>query len=317
MMRRDDSSVEPAHRTCEASGGPDGTRCARGERLPEGFAESLASIVASGGAGRGVTALCEARLFELAVDLLFRANRIVIVTGFFIPSCMAPETDGPGGSAVLGRALLRLGKDVRLATDSSCFDAVAACSRRIGGPSVLRADSPEALVSESFDLLVYVERVGRASDGRYYNMRCEDVSSWVVPLDDAASAALGSGIPVLAVGDGGNEAGMGFFADRLAALIPSFSPCCSAVSATCALPVDVSTWGAYALAAGVSGRAGRRLGHSEAEEMALLETMRDMGVVDGVTRRPGLSVDGFPPEETMRVVRALFSLCEKSCLRRD
>ena len=51
--------------------------------------------------------------------------------------------------------------------------------------------------------------------------------------------------------------------------------------------------------------------------MALLETMRDMGVVDGVTRRPGLSVDGFPPEETMRVVRALFSLCEKSCLRRD
>jgi hypothetical protein len=51
--------------------------------------------------------------------------------------------------------------------------------------------------------------------------------------------------------------------------------------------------------------------------MSLLEAMRDMGVVDGVTRRPGLSVDGFPPEETMRVVRALFSLCEKSCLRRD
>ena len=316
-MRRDDSFVAPAHRTGEAPGSPDGIRCARGERLPEGFAESLASIVASGGAGRGVTALCEPRLFELAVDLLFRANRIVIVTGFFIPSCTAPETDGPGGSVVLGRALLRLGKDVRLATDSSCFDAVAACSGRIGGPPVLRIDSPEALLSESFDLLVYIERVGRASDGRYYNMRCEDVSSWVVPLDDAASAALGSGIPVLAVGDGGNEAGMGFFADRLAALIPSYFPCCSVVSATCALPVDVSTWGAYALAAGLSGRAGRRLGHSEAEEMALLETMRDMGVVDGVTRRPGLSVDGFPPEETMRVVRALFSLCEKSCLRRD
>ena len=203
-MRRDDSFGAP-------SGSPDGTCCARGEKLPDGFAESLVSLVASGGAGRGVTALCEARLFEQAVGLLFRANRIVIVTGFFIPSCTAPETDGPGGSVVLGRALLRLGKDVRLATDSSCFDALAACSGRIGGPPVLRIDSPEALLSESFDLLVYIERVGRASDGRYYNMRCEDVSSWVVPLDDAASAALGSGIPVLAVGDGGNEAGMGVF----------------------------------------------------------------------------------------------------------
>ena len=316
-MRRDDSSVAPAHRTCEASGGPDGTRCARGERLPEGFAESLVSLVASGGAGRCVTALCEARLFEQAVDLLFRANRVVIVTGFFIPSCTAPETDGPGGSVVLGRALLRLGKDVRLATDASCYDAVAACSGRIGGPPVLRVDSPEALLSESFDLLVYIERVGRASDGRYYNMRCEDVSSWVVPLDDAAGAALGNGIPVLAVGDGGNEAGMGFFADRLAVLIPSYFPCCSVVSATCALPADVSTWGAYALAAGLSGRARRWLGHSEREEMRLLEAMRDMGVVDGVTRRPGLSVDGFPPEETMRVIRALFSICEKPCRRPD
>ena len=299
------------------SGSPDGTRCARGERLPEGFAESLVSLVASGGAGRCVTALCEARLFEQAVDLLFRANRVVIVTGFFIPSCMAPETDGPGGSVVLGRALLRLGKDVRLATDASCFDAVAACSRSIGGPPVLRVDSPDALLSESFDLLVYVERVGRASDGRYYNMRREDVSSWVVPLDDAASAVLGNGVPVLAIGDGGNEAGMGFFADRLAALIPSYFPCCSVVSATCALPVDVSTWGAYALAAGLSGRARRWLGHSEREEMRLLEAMRDMGVVDGVTRRPGLSVDGFPPEETMRVIRALFSICEKPCRRPD
>ncbi len=292
------------------SDGPDGA-CA--ERLPEGYAESLVSLVASGGAGRGVTSLSEARLFEQAVDLLFRANRIVIVTGFFIPSCTAPETDGPGGSAVLGRALLRLGKDVRLATDTACFDAVAACSGKIGGPPVLRVDSPEELLSETFDLLVYIERVGRASDGRYYNMRCEDVSSWVVPLDDVAAAALGNDISVLAVGDGGNEAGMGFFANRLAALIPSYFSCCSVVSATCALPVDVSTWGAYALAAGLSARAGRWLGHSEREEMFLLEAMRNMGVVDGVTRQPGLSIDGFPPEETLRVVRALFSLCEKAC----
>ena len=316
-MRRDDSFGAPALRPGERPCGPDGTCCARGEKLPDGFAESLVSLVASGGAERGVTALCEARLFEQAVDLLFRANRIVIVTGFFIPSCGAPETDGPGGSVVLGRALRGLGKDVRLVTDTSCFDAVGACSRRLDGPPVLRVDSPEALLSESFDLLVYIERVGRASDGRYYNMRCEDVSSWVVPLDDAAGAVLGKGLPVLAVGDGGNEAGMGFFADRLAALIPSFFSCCSVVSATCALPVDVSTWGAYALAAGLSGRAGRWLGHSEKEEMSLLEAMRDMGVVDGVTRRPGLSVDGFPPEETMRVVRALFSLCEKAFGRPD
>src|SRR5918995_195414 len=53
---------------------------------------------------------------------------------------------------------------------------------------------------------VAIERCGRSADGRPRNMRGVDVSPWTAPLDDLFLA--GPWIR-LAVGDGGNEIGMG------------------------------------------------------------------------------------------------------------
>ena len=277
--------------------------------LPGGVAEALVSLVASNRAGRGLSSLCAPSFFERALPLLERARDVVIVTGFFIPACIAPETDGPGGSVVLGRARGRLGKKVRIVTDVLCFDAVSACSSSVGGPSVLSVSSSGAMLTDGGDLLVFIERVGRASDGRYYNMRREDITRWVVPLDDTALTALARGIPVLGVGDGGNEAGMGYFRELFPSVLPDFAECCSVVPSTCALPVDVSSWGAYALAAALSVRNGRWLGHTDDEEIAMLRAMCDAGAVDGVTRRRDLSVDQFPRDEILGVVRGIRSVC--------
>ena len=74
-----------------------------------------------------------------------------------------------------------------------------------GSSPVAAMDRPHPDALEGADLLIFLERPGRAGDGRYYNMRGRDISASVVPLDDLAAHALERGLPVIGIGDGGNE----------------------------------------------------------------------------------------------------------------
>ena len=279
--------------------------------LPKRDVRGLLSVVASDRSGRGVSPLSSPPLWEKAWALCHAARNALIVTGFFIRSAGVPETDGPPGAVVLARALTFMGKKARLATDRRNFSALAACSESVGGPSVLLLDEPAAASLSEVDLLVFVERPGRAGDGRYYNMKGEDVSSVVVPLDDLALEAARSNIPVLGIGDGGNEAGMGALYEPLARLLPCYAPFLSRVPAAVCLPVDVSNWGAYALSALLSASLGRWVGLSDGEEERMLGVLRDQGAVDGISGRSEASVDGFALHELNRVASRIRSWYEE------
>ena len=275
--------------------------------LPVAALDSLRGIVASDLGGRRASVLSDASLWGRAFSLCWAARSALIVTGFFIRSASAPETDGPPGSVILGRALAFLGKRVSLATDRHNLSALDACSGSVGGPSVLCLDGPDPATLEGFDLLVFLERPGRAGDGRYYNMRGEDIGTVVVPLDDLALTAVGLGVPVLGIGDGGNEAGMGALYEPLVRLLPHYAPFLSRVPSTVCLPVDVSNWGGYALAALLSVPFGRWAGLNEGEEERMLAALRERGAVDGVSGLGGCSVDGFALPDLNRVSSRLRS----------
>lgn len=268
----------------------------------------VGTLIASDRGHRKVSSLFRETYLDEAAGYLVAASKIAIVTGFFVPACGAPETDGPGGSSALGRCLARMGKDVLLCTDALCAPALRRCSDAIGGPEVRVVSSGEDILATGADALVFVERLGRARDGRYYNMRGEDVSVHAVSLDSAALLAAARGIPVIAVGDGGNETGMGNFLEALEVLLPEYGPCLSSVGATVTLPVDVSDWGGYALCVPLSLPGGRWLGPHPEEIGAMLEALVRERAVDGVTRRGELTVDGFPLEVHQTVVRILRAM---------
>lgn len=263
--------------------------------------DALLQIVASNLGGRKVSTLSCPSDWEEALALCLAAETVTIVTGFFIASAGAPETDGPTGSVALGRAMELLGRRVRLVTDSRSTLVLSACSAALGGPPVVVMDCPRPDALEGADLLVFLERPGRAGDGRYYNMRGKDISTSVVPLDDLAARALEQGLPVIGIGDGGNEAGMGALYEPLKRLIPEYARCLSRVPATVCLPVDVSNWGGTALAALLSAASGRWLGLSPGEEERALRAAVGAGAVDGTTGCRTLSVDGFSLERLERV----------------
>jgi hypothetical protein len=200
---------------------------------------------------------------------------------------------------------------VHVVTDQWNVATVAACCSVMGLEEPVIAGGPAEIMALEPDLLIFIERLGHAGDGRYYNMRGEDISEWTSPLDGAADMAMERGIPVIAVGDGGNEAGMACLAPEKEDSLACFRECLSSVGATVALPVDVSNWGGYALACMLSIRHGCWLGHSPEEERAMIEAMVTAGAVDGVSGRKELSVDGLGVAEHMGVVGRIKGVFNK------
>ena len=271
---------------------------------PEAYS-AIQALIASGRSGRKVSSLLKTRHLAEARNLLEASSRVAVVTGFYIPACGAPETDGPGGAVMIARALARSGRKATLFTDSLCFLALRSASLSADGPPVKQAESGREILEGRPDLVIYLERLGRAEDGKYYNMRGEDVSFTTPPLDEASLTAPEAGIPVLAVGDGGNEVGMGNFRTALSALLPHYAPCLSVTGATVTLPVDVSDWGGYGLTALLSLSEGRWIGPEPEEIGHLLEALVKAGGVDGISRMRKETVDGFSREVQGEVAASL------------
>ncbi|MDR3279586.1 MAG: DUF4392 domain-containing protein [Synergistaceae bacterium] len=266
----------------------------------------LTEIAAPGDSKRGPSGLCSDDLWVSALELIKRSRSIAIVSGFYVMSANAPETDGPTGSVSLARSLLRLGYDVAVWVDSRCEGCFLSCAEVLGFPADRVIDVSRDMDGTEYpDALIYIERIGRASDGAYYDMRGNDISSVTSPLD---GFALSGKSRVLGIGDGGNEVGMGNYRDELAAIMDGYERCLCSVGADICIPVDVSNWGAYALSAALSIDAGKWVTHSASEETAMLDALRSSGAVDGVTKKPGMSVDGFGLEKHLEICGELLEL---------
>jgi len=139
-----------------------------------------------------------------AARALHRARRVLIVTGFTVEPDM-PETDGPPGAAVLGRALRRLGARVTYVTDTINVPLVEAALKTLDEPSDVVVYPREAggacrlLAAERPTHLVAIERPGRNRVGDYLNMRGESVAAWNAPIDELFIVA-GSASTVLTEG---------------------------------------------------------------------------------------------------------------------
>ncbi len=233
-------------------------------------------------------------------------SRVGLVTGVHIAWAPTPaaETDGPVGAAVLAAALAVLGADPVVLTDEPCAQVTGACLEVLGTgrPEVLLVSADEAqararVAGLGLSHLVAVERLGPNADGRVLTMRGFDVTDSTAPLH--AAFAL-PGLVTGAVGDGGNEIGMGNVpADVVAASIAHGDriACCVPVDAL--VVAGTSNWGCSGLVAGLA-----RLAPQHRDALAalldpqvdaqLLDAATAAGAIDGVTGAPGATVDGVP-----------------------
>ena len=251
---------------------------------------------------------------------------IGILTGFYVPKGTPPaaETDGPVGAALLAAAFARVSVPCRLVTDEPCR---AACAAALVGASVpgtpLDAVPLGGSVENTVALwralgvthVLSIERCGCSADGTPRNMRGEDISSFTTLLDDLFLAGPWQRI---AIGDGGNEIGMGSVP---AALIGAHIAHGEMIA--CATPADhliaagVSNWGAYALIGALAvlrcDWCESLLGclNADLDGAVLQATVSQGPAVDGVTRAQALTVDSLAAEVHHAKLRAIRAVVEE------
>jgi hypothetical protein len=334
---RNTRSLHPGFRRCDknrGSSGAEGTGGAiavAGHPDPHALVDQIERLIQVD-VGRNTTALFDAArggLWSAASALAAaRSLRVGLITGFYVPlgSPPAAETDGPVGTALLAKGLEAVGISCRLATDEPCRSA---CAAALAGADVSDVPVDAGAVGASTAELIgtwrranithaiSIERCGRSADGAPHNMRGLDISSYTAPLDELFVAGPWE---TIAVGDGGNEIGMGSIHRSLIGRHVDHGEMIACVTpARHLIFAGVSNWGAYALLGALAAlRAdwrGRLLAClEETLDKAILEATVEHGpAVDGVSRLRRLTVDNLEPAIHHCKLREIRALVEGAC----
>lgn len=212
---------------------------------------------------RGVAHLYQESDLIKATLALSHASRVAVTTGCPVHAHLEvkEETDGIPGALSVCQALTALGKEVVLISDSQSqrlFESCVEHSRKEGTLS-----SPVEVITCSkaielwdgatglghappWDCLLAIERAGRGKDGVHWTMKAAPLS--VDPVDDLFLKALShSSVSTIAIGDGGNELGMGKVHEQVVKHIPHGDTIASTTPADFVIASGVSNWAGHAL----------------------------------------------------------------------
>lgn len=270
-------------------------------------------------------------------------DKVIIVTGWIDQPLVSPnkgESDGPSGAVALARALHVacracpiimvdecLAPRMQEVAEASGFEcvppenlhyaielnrlrtvAVIGFPRgheqgKLFGLEALRKYSPAACIS--------IERGGMNSNGIIHNMLGANTGTEQSFMDYMFNEARRQGIFTLAIGDGGNELGMGNIQAAVQANVPHGAECtcgcgggiAAASEVDLLVTAAISNWGAYAVAAMMAVMADAPLAfQTPEEEERILETSAKAGFHDGMMGFLGASVDGCPLESHKAIV---------------
>lgn len=268
--------------------------------------------------GRGLSGRVPPGALGPAAFELLSSRRVAFVTGFCVRSAGIGETDGPPGALALAGALRVLGKKTTLVTDRYSLPLLRVGAKHLGTPfRVLELPDAQAEADSALDRLatvfkpthiVALERPGSAPDGHRYSMRGEVLDDVAPAADRLFTPDPGRGWVTLAVGDGGNELGMGRLREALRGRVSLGDRIFCASPADHTLACGISNWGGYALAAALSILSGALLLNPPQQERDLLAALVEAGAVDGCTRERTLSVDGLSWEEYAATLKEIYDL---------
>lgn len=278
---------------------------------------------------------------------------VVLTTGSVSRAWITPElgeNDGPSGAAAIARALV-VGRNATcvVVCEQTLLEAIgnvmaaaglfpvtlqqAAIARQDRSLATVvmlpypvddadgAAEAPKMLDALGPDLLFSTERVGRNEYGIYHSMRGIDYGMGRARVDFLFDEALTRGIPVVAVGDGGNEIGMGKVADHVRTHVPYGDKCqCSCgggIGAVTSCDVLVtaacSNWGCTAIAAAMAARASNpKLLHTPEREALLLDTMVSNHLINSAHGIIDDSVDGFPRNSHIAVAELCSAIVARA-----
>ena len=249
---------------------------------------------------KSIQKVLPAGYYQRAAELLLNCRGTVLIgTGFPVDDTF--ETDGPVGAIALYNTLEFLGaKPIIVCGDplsSKISKDYNTYEISVGDRSKGREEALEGLAKLKPEIVLSIERPGLTKTGIYANMRGEDISPRCACFD---YFLIEADCPTIAIGDGGNEIGMGNVTEALAnlSITPSTTECDELLVA------DVSNWAAHGLIA--------LLGYwqhedllSKIDTLEILKYISERGSVDGVTRQNTLTEDSLASEAGQELIDQL------------
>ncbi|MBI9010857.1 MAG: DUF1445 domain-containing protein [Clostridiales bacterium] len=239
---------------------------------------------------------------------LWSYNHIMMVTGFCIRTSMTGETDGPM-SMLLVRALEQLDKTVEVVTDEYTYDQLEILKEKFNLKCRIVDISKDRYTVP--DCVLAIERPGKHFDGKYHNMKGVDLSDCVCDTDTMISRLIEDDVPLYALGDGGNEVGMGKRAEYIKKHVVNGGKIVADIVADELLVAGVSNWGSYCITAMLSVLEHRNLLQSVEEEIEALKLIVSVGAVDGVTGKNEMTVDGYSLDENVQIIIDLQNILDQ------
>jgi len=247
-----------------------------------------------------------------AAESLVKGRSILLATGFYIVSAGVIETDGPPGAAVLAMALEKMGMRVTILTDDHAEVIMETSLKSIGSMAEVRSfkcgETPDNddILDDDTTHFIALERPGRSADGFHYNFRGVNISRYLAPFDEAYIEAQKRGITTIAIGDGGNELGMGDVGSSVDKYVAPGRAFSCGISSDICICAGVSNWAGYALAAMLSRIAGENLMADRAVFDDMLKGIVNLGAVDGVSGLKEVTVDGLDRSWEERIYMEMY-----------
>ena len=271
-----------------------------------------------------------------------------IITGFVLPPLKKAETDGIISSVLLARALVVAcgAKPVLVCQEENVTAAkaiAAVCGLHAydsidemrGLPAAMAVISftkdaslaqpqAEELIAQAVpSAVVSIEASGANSVGEYHNAAGLNVTELEAKADALFEKLREMGIMTIAIGDLGNEIGMGAIAEQLNAFIPYAAPgrcrcdckggIAAAASADYLITATVSDWGCYGMIAALAFLSENMgiMHDADLEREACFAACRN-GMID--MRGWAIpSIDGFGLDINMSIV-TLMRACAREAL---
>ncbi|MDR2090925.1 MAG: DUF4392 domain-containing protein [Clostridiales bacterium] len=253
---------------------------------------------------------------EKLIELVKDGDIVYIITGFVLLSHKKAEMDGIVGAVLLARALVKAfnAKPVIVCPEDN-LKAVENLANVAGlhlyksidelkeypvsmGVITFTKDAKEAvkqadeiLKKAKPPVLISTEAPGANKRGVYHNATGLNVTDLEAKADVFFKAAAKAGIPTIAVGDLGNEIGMGAIAPHLYKYIPYAAEgrcrcgCGGGIAADSAadhiITATVSDWGVNALIAALAFLTGKSdVLHSNDDQKRAIYTASESGMID-------------------------------------
>ncbi|RVU84347.1 DUF4392 domain-containing protein [Leucothrix sargassi] len=241
--------------------------------------------------------------YQRAAELLLNCRGTVLIgTGFPVDETF--ETDGPVGAIALYNTLEYLGAKPIIVCGNPLSSKISADYNTyeisVGDLSKGREEALEGLAKLKPEIVLSIERPGLSANGIYANMRGEDISPRCACFD---YFLIEADCPTIAIGDGGNEIGMGNVTEALAnlSITPAMTKCDELLVA------DVSNWAAHGLIALLSYWQHEDL-LSKIDTLEILKYISERGSVDGVTRENTLTEDSLASEAGQELIDKLRAI---------